>query len=51
LEKYGDRFARRRLNEDDQLNARSTRPALFLAKRFAAKEAYQHLARYPPPVS
>jgi holo-[acyl-carrier protein] synthase len=40
LEKYGDRFARRLLTEDEWAEyMRSPRPALFLAKRFAAKEA------------
>ena len=40
LEKYGDRFARRLLSEDEWPEyTRSARPALFLAKRFAAKEA------------
>jgi holo-[acyl-carrier protein] synthase len=40
LEKYGDRFARRLLTEDEWPEySRTVRPALFLAKRFAAKEA------------
>lgn len=40
LEKYGERFARRLLSEwewEDYLN--NNQPAMFLAKRFAAKEA------------
>jgi holo-[acyl-carrier protein] synthase len=56
LEKYGDRFARRLLNEDEWPEyARSTRPALFLAKRFAAKEALSKAfgtgIRYPVSLS
>lgn len=40
LEKYGDRFAKRLLTEDEWAEYTSNpRPALFLAKRFAAKEA------------
>jgi holo-[acyl-carrier protein] synthase len=40
LKKYGDRFARRLLAEDEWPEyTRSARPVLFLAKRFAAKEA------------
>ncbi len=40
LEKYGERFARRLLSEwewEDYIN--NNQPAMFLAKRFAAKEA------------
>lgn len=40
LEKYGDRFARRLLTEEEWPEyVRSIQPAMFLAKRFAAKEA------------
>lgn len=40
LDKYGERFARRLLTDEewpDYIN--SNQPAMFLAKRFAAKEA------------
>ncbi|MBN9133756.1 MAG: holo-ACP synthase [Nitrosomonadales bacterium SCN 54-20] len=40
LEKYGERFARRLLAEEEWPEyAKSMQPAMFLAKRFAAKEA------------
>lgn len=40
LEKYGERFARRLLTDEEWPEyARSMQPAMFLAKRFAAKEA------------
>jgi holo-[acyl-carrier protein] synthase len=40
LEKYGDRFAKRLLTAEEWPEyARSIHPAMFLAKRFAAKEA------------
>ncbi|SEK59666.1 holo-ACP synthase [Nitrosovibrio tenuis] len=40
LEKYGDRFAKRLLTDEEWPEyVRSTQPAMFLAKRFAAKEA------------
>jgi holo-[acyl-carrier protein] synthase len=40
LERYGDRFARRILTDDEFREFSATsRPAHFLAKRFAAKEA------------
>ncbi len=40
LERYGDKFARRILTEDEFREFSATsRPAHFLAKRFAAKEA------------
>ncbi|HEX8873086.1 MAG: holo-ACP synthase [Betaproteobacteria bacterium] len=40
LEKYGDRFARRLLADEEWPEyVRSHQPAMFLAKRFAAKEA------------
>ena len=40
LEKYGERFARRLLSEGEwQAYVNNNQPALFLAKRFAAKEA------------
>jgi len=56
LEKYGDRFARRLLSEDEWPEyAHSARPALFLAKRFAAKEALSKAfgtgVRYPVSLS
>jgi holo-[acyl-carrier protein] synthase len=56
LEKYGERFARRLLtNEEwpDYIN--SGQPAMFLAKRFAAKEALSKAIgtgmRYPVSLS
>ena len=40
LEKYGERFARRLLTDEEWPEyTRSMQPAMFLAKRFAAKEA------------
>jgi holo-[acyl-carrier protein] synthase len=40
LEKYGERFAKRLLtNEEWPDYIKSAQPAMFLAKRFAAKEA------------
>lgn len=40
LERYGDRFARRIATDQEYADYRNcTRPAHFLAKRFAAKEA------------
>jgi holo-[acyl-carrier protein] synthase len=40
LEKYGERFAKRLLTNDEWPDyIRSGQPAMFLAKRFAAKEA------------
>ena len=40
LEKYGERFARRLLAEQEWSEyIKNNRPAMFLAKRFAAKEA------------
>ena len=40
LEKYGERFARRLLAEQEWPEyIKNNRPAMFLAKRFAAKEA------------
>ncbi|BCT68386.1 holo-ACP synthase [Nitrosospira sp. NRS527] len=40
LEKYGERFAKRLLTNDEWPDyIRSSQPAMFLAKRFAAKEA------------
>lgn len=40
LEKYGERFARRLLSELEWGDyIKNSQPALFLAKRFAAKEA------------
>jgi len=52
LEKYGDRFAHRVLTMDEwPAYKRSRRPALFLANRFAAKEAFSKAMgtgfRYP----
>ena len=52
LEKYGERFARRVLTEQEwPAYQRSRRPALFVAKRFAAKEAFSKAMgtgfRYP----
>lgn len=41
LELYGERFARRVLTEDEwPLYQRTKRPVLFVANRFAAKEAF-----------
>jgi len=41
LETYGERFARRVLTLDEwPFYERSRRPAMFLANRFAAKEAF-----------
>ena len=40
LEKYGERFAKRLLADDEWPEyVKSMQPAMFLAKRFAAKEA------------
>lgn len=40
LERYGDRFARRILTNDELADfKRAVKPAHFLARRFAAKEA------------
>lgn len=40
LERYGDKFARRLVNDQEyEQYRRCARPAHFLAKRFAAKEA------------
>lgn len=52
LERYGERFARRVLTEDEwPLYGRSVRKVLFLANRFAAKEAFSKAMgtgfRYP----
>ena len=52
LEKYGERFARRVLTDDEwPAYCRSARPVLFLANRFAAKEAFSKAMgtgfRYP----
>ncbi len=52
LEIYGERFARRVLTPDEwPAYERSRRPALFLANRFAAKEAFSKAMgtgfRYP----
>ena len=52
LEIYGERFARRVLTPDEWPGyERSRRPALFLANRFAAKEAFSKAMgtgfRYP----
>ena len=52
LEKYGERFARRVLNQDEWPSyQRSRRPVLFVANRFAAKEAFSKAMgtgfRYP----
>src|SRR5260221_7252901 len=52
LEKYGERFARRVLTGAEwPAYQRSARPALFLANRFAAKEAFSKAMgtglRYP----
>ncbi|SCX24961.1 holo-[acyl-carrier protein] synthase [Nitrosomonas eutropha] len=41
LERYGERFARRVLADSEWSEyVRQTRPEVFLAKRFAAKEAF-----------
>jgi holo-[acyl-carrier protein] synthase len=41
LEQYGERFARRVLTQDEwPAYERSRRPAMFIANRFAAKEAF-----------
>jgi len=52
LEKYGERFARRVLNQDEWPSyQRTRRPVLFVANRFAAKEAFSKAMgtgfRYP----
>ena len=52
LETYGERFARRVLTPDEwPAYERSRRPTLFLANRFAAKEAFSKAMgtgfRYP----
>ncbi len=52
LERYGERFARRVLTEDEwPAYRRSTRPMQFIANRFAAKEAFSKAMgtgfRYP----
>ncbi|MCC6534573.1 MAG: holo-ACP synthase [Burkholderiales bacterium] len=52
LESYGERFARRVLTEEEwPAYQRSRRPALFIANRFAAKEAFSKAMgtgfRYP----
>ena len=52
LEKYGERFARRVLTEQEwPAYQRSRRPTLFVANRFAAKEAFSKAMgtgfRYP----
>jgi len=52
LEKYGDRFVRRVLTPLEQPRyERSSQPVLFLANRFAAKEAFSKAMgtgfRYP----
>ena len=52
LEKYGERFARRVLTEREwPAYERSRRPTLFVANRFAAKEAFSKAMgtgfRYP----
>jgi holo-[acyl-carrier protein] synthase len=52
LEKYGERFARRVLTEHEwAAYCKSARPVLFLANRFAAKEAFSKAMgtgfRYP----
>ena len=52
LEKYGERFARRVLTPVEwPAYAKTVRPALFLASRFAAKEAFSKAMgtgfRYP----
>ena len=52
LEEYGERFARRVLTQDEwPAYEHSRRPVLFLANRFAAKEAFSKAMgtgfRYP----
>lgn len=52
LDKYGERFARRVLTESELVGfAKTSRPVLFLANRFAAKEAFSKAMgtgfRYP----
>jgi holo-[acyl-carrier protein] synthase len=52
LVKYGERFVRRVLTpEEREVYARNVRPVLFLANRFAAKEAFSKAMgtgfRYP----
>ena len=52
LERYGERFARRVLTEQEwPAYLRTSRPALFIANRFAAKEAFSKAMgtgfRYP----
>lgn len=52
LDRYGERFARRVLTENEwPAYQRSRRPVLFLANRFAAKEAFSKAMgtgfRYP----
>lgn len=52
LEKYGERFARRVLTESEWPGyVKSSRPVLFIANRFAAKEAFSKAMgtgfRYP----
>ena len=52
LERYGERFARRVLTEQEwPAYLRSRRPVLFVANRFAAKEAFSKAMgtgfRYP----
>ena len=52
LERYGERFARRVLTEQEwPAYLRTRRPALFVANRFAAKEAFSKAMgtgfRYP----
>jgi holo-[acyl-carrier protein] synthase len=52
LKKYGERFARRVLTDSELVGYRKTsRPVLFLANRFAAKEAFSKAMgtgfRYP----
>jgi holo-[acyl-carrier protein] synthase len=52
IEKYGDRFARRVLTETEWPGfLKTVKPALFLANRFAAKEAFSKAMgtgfRYP----
>jgi holo-[acyl-carrier protein] synthase len=56
LEKYGERFARRLLTDEEWPEyIKSGQPAMFLAKRFAAKEALSKAMgtgmRYPVSLS
>ena len=56
LEKYGERFAKRLLTDEEWPEyTRSGQPAMFLAKRFAAKEALSKAIgtgmRYPVSLS